>query len=664
MSTRQRQILGLVVIVIWVLMGLGLYYLTHKPITPPMAASLLLALGRLSGVTLLVAWLGGLGRRFFNPVEVSPLERLALQVAVGGGVLALATLAVGATLGLKGGFLVAVGLGLGLVLHREIIAWLRDWKALYGLWAQATRPGQALALASALLLILALFMALAPPLKWDALVYHLLLPRVYLAEGRIGDLAWLVRSGHPQNGEMLYIWAMAWGGAEAATTLGWALSLVAVVGLLGWLSRTLDARAAWIGVGALLVGQSVWEATAWGYVDWLTLFYGVAFLIALYTWQEENDPKWLGLAGLMVGLGFGVKYTAGILGISGGVLILVHARRRGNSPWPALGRFVGPAFLAGLPWLLKNYLLVGNPVYPLLFPSGAMTSFRLRLFQYGPIFGHPVLDTLFMPLRATYLGLEGAEGYGADIGPLLLLLSGLAGLAWRRGSPAIRRLITTLGLTFLSGWLVWAVGGRLSGLLQQTRLYFCLLPAWAGLAALGEWGSRSEVWLGVRLRRLVMAGLGVGMGLGLFQALSTALESRVMEALSGQIPEAAYLVHHLGGFGEAMQAVWALPEESRVLMIYEPRGLYCWPRCLPDEAIDRWPVDWQTYGSPEAVLRAWRAAGFTHVLVNQDGVAFLHQDGVRPYPLTVLEGLEQTLADLVLVQDFGTHALYYLPAQP
>lgn len=660
----RRQSIALMLVLMWLLLGLGLYYAVHKPFALPEAMRLLQALWQLGCAVALVALMGGLGRHFFPANTVSPLERLALQTAIGSGFIALVTMGVGATLGLNRWLMGLSGLVLFIVLRRDIWVWLGEWRALKPLWATATRVGRFLAIGSGLLLLIAMLFALAPPLKWDALVYHLLLPRVYLAEGRIGDLTWLVRSGHPQNGEMLYTWAMAWGGAEAAPTLGWALSLVAVVGLLGWLGRVLDARAAWVGVGALLVGQSVWQATAWGYVDWLTLFYGVVFLIALDTWQTEHDPKWLGIAGLMVGLGFGVKYTAGLLGVSGGVVILVHAYRQGKSPWPALGRFWGASLLAGIPWLLKNYLLVGNPVYPLLFPSGVMTPFRLRLFQYGPPFGHPVLDTLLLPLRATYLGLEGAEGYGADIGPLLLVLSGLAALAWPLGSPAIWRVLATLGLTLVSGWLVWAVGGRLSGLLLQTRFYFCLLPAWAGLAALGEWSSRPLIWVGVRVRRLTMMVVGVVMALGLFQALSTALESRAFEVVSGRISETTYLTHHLGGFGEAMIAIRSLPEGSRVLMIYEPRGFYCWPRCLPDEIIDRWPVDWQTYGSPEAVLTAWRAAGFTHVLVNQAGVTFLRQEGTRPYSLAVLVGLERTLADLALVRDFGTHVLYRLPAQP
>ncbi len=662
--TTRRQMIALTLVLLWLLFVLGLYYAAHKPFTSSEVLRLFQAVGQLVCAVGLAALMGGLGRRCISISTLSPLERLALQTALGAGLLALATLVVGATLGASPWLLRAGGVLLLLVLRRDIWAWLKEWRALRPLWDSATRGGQVLAVGSGVLMVIALLFALAPPLKWDALVYHLLLPRVYLSEGRIGDVPWLLRSGLPQNGEMLYTWAMAWGGTEAATALGWALSVVALVGLLGWLSRVLDARAAWVGIGALLIGESVWHGTAWGYVDWLIVLYGTGTLIVLHAWCQHHDPRWLSLAGIMVGLGLGVKYTAGVLGVGALVVILVHTRRYGQSILAALMRLGLPAVMAILPWLLKNLILTANPVYPLFFPSGVVTPFRLRLLQYAPVFGHPIGDTLFIPLRATYLGIEGAEGYGADIGPLLVLLGGLAGLAWRQANPTQRSVFMVPAVLFVSGWAIWAVGGRLSGLLQQTRFYFGILPAWAGLAALGEWGTRTQVWLGVRVRRLVWTVLGVVMALGLFQAVMTALESRVVEVVSGRMRGEAYLTANMGSFGAAMQTLQTLPQGSQVLMLYEPRGFYCWPRCLPDESLDRWPLDWMAYGSPEVILRTWREMGFTHVLIYQAGVAFLRQDLHRPYPQSILEGLEQTLPLLILEQEWGAHALYRLPTPP
>ncbi|MDT8898909.1 glycosyltransferase family 39 protein [Thermanaerothrix sp. 4228-RoL] len=660
----RRQIMSLTLLLLWLSLSLGLYYAVHKPFTSSEGLRLLQAAGQLGCAVVLVALMGGLGRRLFPLSILSPLEQVALQAALGAGLLALATLVIGVTLGISPWLFRLSGVALLIVLRRDIWSWLGEWRALKPLWASATRAGQVLALSSGALMFIALMFALAPPLKWDALIYHLLLPRVYLSAGRIGDVPWILRSGLPQNGEMLYTWAMAWAGTEAATALGWVLSGVALVGLLGWLSRILDARAAWVGISALLIGQSVWQGMAWGYVDWLVLLYGVGTLIALHAWCQHRDPHWLSLAGVMVGLGLGVKYTAGVLGVGGMAVILIRARRHKQPILAAFVRFVLPAVIAVLPWLLKNLILTGNPVYPLLFSSGVVTSFRLRLLQHAQVFGHPVGDTLFLPVRATYLGLEGAEGYSADIGPLLLLLSGLAGLAWRQANPTQRLAFVVMAVLFVSGWAIWAVGGRISSLLQQTRFYFGILPAWAGLAAMGEWGSRTQVWLGVRVRRLVMTAIGVVLALGVYQAVIVTLDSRVVEAVTGRISNEAYLRTNLGSFGLAMQTLPTLPQGSRVLSLYEPRGFYCWPQCLPDESLDRWPLDWMAYSSPEAILRTWREMGFTHVLVYRAGVDFLRHDNNRPYPLSILDGLEQTLPLLILEQDWGAHALYRLPTQP
>ena len=134
-----------------------------------------------------------------------------------------------------------------MVLRRSIAAWLRGWRGLAELWRESGPFERALAGLSGPIFLAALVLALAPPIRFDSLVYHLALPNAYLQAGRVSYLPWIVMSGMPQTAELLYAWAIALGGTQAAVVLGWMFGLLAVVGLLGCLRRAFDPRAAWVG---------------------------------------------------------------------------------------------------------------------------------------------------------------------------------------------------------------------------------------------------------------------------------------------------------------------------------------------------------------------------------------------------------------------------------
>jgi hypothetical protein len=79
-----------------------------------------------------------------------------------------------------------------------------------------------------------------------------------------------------------------------------------------------------------------------------------------------------------------------------------------------------------------------------------------------------------------------------------------------------------------------------------------------------------------------------------------------------------------------MQAIQELPEASRVLMLWEPRSLYCLPKCDPDELLDRWLDDLrgtQSQLPSRAILESWQTAGYTHLLYFRAGADYIrHHD--------------------------------------
>jgi hypothetical protein len=311
------------------------------------------------------------------------------------------------------------------------------------------------------------------------------------------------------------------------------------------------------------------------------------------------------------------------------------------------------------PWLVKNLVATGNPLYPFLSPSGAMDAYRLELYQGFPLWGD-WRDALLLPWQATVSGHEGAPGFAASIGPLLLGL-GLVGAAGilLKVDRKLRRVYLAASLAGL-GLLIWALAGRLSGYLIQTRLYMAFFPALALLAGGGYRALAKAHLSNARLGRVVASLVVLALAVNALQISLETLSSGAPQFLAGLRSETDYLDDNLGWYAPAMRALAGLPEGDKGLMLWEPRSLYCAPRCHPDEVLDRWSRDLKTWGDPGLVLSAWRRAGYTHLLVYRAGAEFIRQNDARfaPEEWRALEGL---LAGLPPPQEFGeAYALYNL----
>jgi hypothetical protein len=640
------------------------YYVIHKPVTPGLAFSLVRLVWQLGVALVILSVAGGIGRRLLAKMTVQPLAALALQAGLGLGLLSLVMLAAGYA-GLFKPLFTGLGLlVLGVIFWRDMLCWWSNWRALRLLWLSSDWFGRAAGWLALLILGFTLVTALAPPLKFDALVYHLVLPRHYLLAGRMDYVPQIMYWGMPQTAEMMYTWAMSLGGESAAVVLGWLVGLVTLVGLLGLLADRLGAGAAWASLAALISGLTLATGLAWGYNDWWVLLFSLGFLISLALWAEGHPAGLLALAGLFAGMAMSTKYTAGLLLIIGGVVILWNWKPLGGGlrPLKALLQFGLAVLLVLIPWLLKNWLATGNPFYPLLFPAGAMSSLRLVLYQGGEAWGN-WLDVVLLPVRATLMGIEGGPGYSASIGPLLVGLGLAAGLSWRGADERQHSLIRISALAALTGILVWMAAGRFSSYLLQSRLYLGLFPALAVLAGAGYSGLCRLNLSGVRLGRVAGFLILLVLGLNTFETGIQTVNQGAAKAILGLSTPDQYLADNLGWFGPAMQALNKLPAGSRVLMLWEARSLYCLPACEPDEIIDRWLRErYEGRGSnpatPEEIIKSWKEAGYTYLLFHRLGADFVRAES-HSYQADDWLALEAVLRQLDLVQDFGnTYMLY------
>ncbi len=644
--------------IFWLAIVLGLYYAGHKPFSVEIFEKVARHLGvfALNLAAMMVA--GGLGARFRVGRVADKLTSLSMQAAAGVGGISLIMLIVGAAIGVNP--LVSWGLliFLGFTLRRDMLAWLKNWREVGSLWMRSGRLGKALGLGIGGLLALTLLVSLAPPIKFDSLVYHLAIPQAYIQSGKVRYLPELMFWGMPQIGEMIYTWLMSMGGAEAATVGGWFVGVVACIGILGSVAQIFGAAAGWVAIAALVSGYTFVDLLPSGYVDMFTIWFGAAALFSLCEWQQSGEHKALIWSGIFSGLALGSKYTAGALALSVLALIFVVDILH-KSVRTRLGKdlvvFLLPVVLVFLPWMIKNQLAVGNPFYPFFFESGSMDQHRLSYYHL-PAWGTWKRVAL-LPVAATILGFEGAPGFSASLGPLLLALSPFAYLRYSRRSIQQKGALLVAGIVSGAGTLTWLIASRLSGLLIQSRLYFVLFPAIALLAGAGFQALAAIHLPGLRLRRIVGAMAVLVLGFTVVEVFQVTVQRDPLGVLVGIKEPEQYLGNNLGWYYPAMQAIQALPEQASVLMLWEPRSYYCQPKCTPDEILDRWRHAVAHFKQPEIILQEWERE-YTHLLYNRFGAEFIRQEDPS-YSTSDWLALNDLLERLPPPVEFGDAYLLY-----
>lgn len=642
----RRRLAGLAALLglAWLAAIVSAYYVLHKPFDAAFALSVVRAALDIILAAAIVAVAGGVGRRIVAAPHPEPLASLALQASLGLGLCSLGALAVG----LAGLFEPWVGWTalavLLILLRRSILSWIGAWREVPASLGDGGGLAKGLAGLSILILAASLVEALAPPVHFDALVYHLTLPREFLAAHSVAAAGWNPYWGMPLGTEMLYTWAMALGRPQTAAVLGWMVGLLALIGVLG-LGRGLGRAAGWVGVAALLSGETLAASFAWAYADWSAALHGAALIIALDAWRRRPDWQKASLAGAMAGIAFGVKYSAAMGFVAGGVAMLLLLRER--RLWKSLFAYGAAAALLAAPWLLKNLLFTGALLYPFIGQSSWIDP-RAQSFFRGDAGRGSLVRSLLTPFLASLEGVEGAPGFAASLGPVMMgLVPGVLLIRKSRAGAA-----RNLGVFVATGWIVWMGASRFSVQLSQSRLYYALYPAWAVLAGAGYAGLARVRLRRIRLSRLAGALVVLAITLSAVASGLGLLRNGSLRAVVGVEAESDYLARRLGAYQPAMESVQRLGPAGSVLTLWEPRGFYCRPACRPDTWLDTWFLARQSLGDPESILNAWAEEGVTHLLLYRSGMEFVRLGDPR-YTAEDWSALDQMLAGLTLVRRFG-----------
>ncbi len=651
-----RQGLVFFLALIWLLAIPLVFYVFHKPLPLPALQRVRDILIDLLGAGWIFWTAAGTGWFFLRDGKISFLEKIAMAEALGLGALSLLFLAI-AWAGFFSrsvvlAFFILLSLPTTVILVR---AFLRGVKSRRQVKPDARGFSLFLGLFIAFTLLLSLGIALCPPTAWDALVYHLQIPEQILAAHSLSLPGDSLFREMPELVEMVYAAAIALTGrAETAAVVGWGIGLLALAGITG-VAKRWGLRYPLLPAALLLLGDTLARSMGWGYADWAAALFGVAALIALS--QRGAGERRLFLAGVFAGFAMGTKYTDGALLVVL-CLALLSLRQWRTSLKEAAFVLAGCA-LAFSPWIVRGLAFWGNPLAPIL-DAGAASALRTRFFTGSPL-AYGWVATAIVPILQSTIGTYGAWPFGVTIGPLLFAFLPGALVHAEIETAEDGFFLKLFWICVMVYWAVVVVGGRFSVSLTQPRVYLALFPGIALLSARGFEGLWNIRLMKVRLGALAAVLAVLAMAVQAAGFATSWVAAGIPDYLAGAQSEQAFLENNLGWYAKAMESVRALPDGSRVLMLWEPRGFYCGGNCLADATIDRWYLAMRLDGSAEAALAEWHHAGWTYILIFDAGAKF-EQAGRTEYSpddWTELDRLRGMLTPVPGLAD--GYSLYILP---
>ncbi len=259
-----------------------------------------------------------------------------------------------------------------------------DWLGARWLW---------LAVPFAVVIVLG---GMLPPFEFDVREYHLQVPKEFFQQGRITFLAHNAYGNMAMGAEMLSLLAMVltkswWLGALAGKTIIAGFAPLTALGLWAAGRRLVSSTAGVVAAVVFLSTGWIVEVSTFGLVDGAAACYLFLALYAALLWarsggdgadsNSKRDGSRLVLAGYLVGGAVATKYPAALF-VAVPITLWVVWQQVGSGwslSWKRVTAFV-LAMVAGCGlWFGKNWVLTGNPTYPLLYEVfGASRGQRRR----------------------------------------------------------------------------------------------------------------------------------------------------------------------------------------------------------------------------------------------------------------------------------------------
>jgi len=602
------------VLTLWALVILVAYYLSYPfPLIP-----ILLELGLLTILLLLAICLGRKILRHFKVKFNSFFEEILFSIALGLGIISYSVLGLG-LLGLLYGWLFSILLViLTIFLSSEVKETLKGiWQRVTSIsWERFTPRNITLGAVIVGVILINFSGALAPSTSFDALVYHLAVPHIYIQHHRIIPLPYNLYSNFPLTGEMLYTLAMLLYNHILAHLIHFSLGLLTMLALFSFARRYFTQKTALLASCIFYTTPYVVHLSTAALVDLTLSFFIILGLYALINYFTSKKNSWLVLSALNCGFALGTKYTAILLSfallLTGIILkMAIEDRERFSSIMKKVALFSLIAIGVASPWYLKNIVFTGNLVYPFfykIFGGRYWNEFNAQRWMEhlrAQGLGYGNLKNYFkLPWAAT---ME-ARSFGSGlIGPFFLIFAPCL-IFFKRFDKIIKYLIVYCILYFI----FWALSQQYIRSLIPCLPFLSLIVAYLVSDFLSPTGKR-------HFFRIILSIVAIALLFNLFWVIIPQVYVNPLKVVFGLESKEEYINRDFPPYSVMNYINQNLPPSSKILFIGETRTFYCKRPFITDTAFDTTViVEWVHSSSdvPE-LLKKLREEKITHILYNK-----------------------------------------------
>lgn len=446
---------------------------------------------------------------------------------------------------------------------------------------------------------------------YDVLEYHLAVPKVFFEQGRICFLSNNVYSNFPLNSEMLSLLMMV--------LRGDAIEAAFMAQLVNVFFAGLFAAAAWLAGSAFSPRAGLVAGIAALTAPWTAYLAGIAYvevgMLAMgmtavaVVLHADARPQELGVrglvSGLLAGLAAGFKYTAVPLIAVPAAILLLLSRCLPRKRLLGLAVFAGGLLITFLPWMTRNAVNTGNPVFPLAY----------SVFGAKP----HVWDA---DLEARWQKAHGREGIAEAASPVTLRLAGRTILDFRMGGVLVFLALAGLA-TVRDRWsialgliLAWQLVFWVAATHQYARFAVVMLIPFTLLAGRSFQSglTRRPIFLGLLL---------VGTTWNLYRLGALYYDHTRVETDAGVVcldthGRANWFVTGDWPGARLLKGVNGRPPGTTVLLIGEARTFYVTSPCEYATVFNRQPLGdaVRDQPGPGAIMDWLRRRGTRYVLVH------------------------------------------------
>jgi hypothetical protein len=464
----------------------------------------------------------------------------------------------------------------------------------------------------AICILLCLMLVLTPEIGKDALIYHIGVPKMFLAHHGIYFISGNIFASYPFFGEMFYIWGLSLWGEILPKGIHFAMAVFILFGMWKFGKRYVhENNFEFLPLLIFFTIPSVFINAHVANCDLILAFYTFMALYAFINWFNTKQNLWLILFAIFCGIAMSVKYGAlsfpfiGILGV-------LWACRKSGIPTRRtvrlLSLYILFTFVAGAPFYLKNWIVTGNPLYPFFYQMFGGKGWSVEQAGYYDVFirnlgmGRNLLDYILLPWNLSFRSQLDSPFFDGLMGPIFILVLPFV-ISMRKISIEIKILLAYCLLAFL----FWASSA------QQMRYLIPLFP----FLAIGA----SLTFSYYRNNKIIFTLLSIFIGWGLafngYHIIHDFRKIRPFGVLTGHEDKNAFLTRIIPSYAMLRYVNTELPENSYVFTIYMKNLAYLFNRPFYSDAMfESHTIETiLNYAkTPEDVRIALKRKGFTHIL--------------------------------------------------